>query len=79
MKSSIENGHLDNSLPEDLTGRANSANVGRIVKRCEFDAVFDASEDVVTDNYRFGKVFAAVDDPVANCLNVAQTVHLGDL
>ena len=59
VKSRIENSDLRDAFTENFDGGANSFDVRRIMQRRKFDAIFDAAQNFVSNNYRFGKAFAA--------------------
>ncbi len=49
MKGGIEHRYLWNTRTQNLYGGVNSLEIGRIVKRRQFDAIFNAFDDIVTD------------------------------
>ena len=68
VESGIENDDLL-QVGERFARGVNPGNVRRIVQRCEADAVHNLLAHIIIDQYRFGKILAAVDDAVADRLD----------
>src|SRR4030095_15916950 len=51
MKCGVEYGDLRQAVTEDFARRKNAFDVGRVVKRSKIDAVLDAPQHGIIDNY----------------------------
>ena len=72
MKSRVENGDLRQTRAECLAGGGNAFDVRRIMQRRKLDAVFDAAQNFVGNQCRFGKFFAAVNDSMPDGVNIGK-------
>ena len=75
VESGIENDDLL-QVGERFARGVNPGNVRRIVQRCEADAVHNLLAHIIIDQYRFGKILAAVDDAVADRLDFVHQAFL---
>src|ERR1700730_18423049 len=78
MKSSVEDRDLRESAAKNSARGKDSFDVQRIVEGRKFDAFFDTAEHIIIDNHRLRKAFAAVHNPMTNCMNVCNALNLRD-
>ena len=71
MEGGIENDDVGNVRQHFHEG-PDSRQVRRVVERRQFAQFVDLRDDVVIDNHRVGKIVAALDDPVADALDLVK-------
>ena len=76
VKRRVENGDLRQTRAENFAGGVNASDIRRIMERRKLDAVFDAAQNFVGNQCRFGKFFAAVNDAMPDGVNVREAFYL---
>ena len=75
VKRRVENGDLRNAA-ENFAGGVDAPDIRRIMERRKLDAVFDAAQNFVGNQCRFGKFFAAVNDAMPDGVNIGKAFDL---
>ena len=75
VESRVENNDLL-QVGEGFARGVDTGDVRRIVQRREADAVHNLLAHIIINQYRFGKILAAVDDAVADCLDLLHQAFL---
>jgi cell division septum initiation protein DivIVA len=70
VKGGVENRDLRHVRAEEFAGGANAFETCRIVERGEVDALLDVLQHLLVNLYRFGEAFAAMNDAMADRLDV---------
>src|SRR6266404_8995708 len=78
MKRSIKNGNLRQSVAKHFPGSNDSFDIGRIMKRRQFDAVFDATQHGIVNNHRLSETFTTMNHTVTNSMNIRDALNLSD-
>ena len=77
MERSVENGHVGLVLAKNLVGSFNAQDGGGVVQRRQGRQVLDGFDHIGRDQAAFLELFAAVDDAMADGINLAHRVdHL---
>ena len=72
MERGVEHRDLRDAGTEELARRVDALEVGRVVQRREVDAVLDLVDHRVVDEHRAGQLLAAVDDAMADGVDVGE-------
>jgi hypothetical protein len=75
VKCGVKDRYLRKFWAEYSSRRENALDVVWIVKWSQIDTIFDSSQDVVGNQYRFGESLASVHNAVPDRVNIRDTLH----
>lgn len=79
MKSGVKNGNVWHFFAEDLAAGIDALNVCGIIQRSEFNALFDIAQNFARYQNGCLKLFAAVNDAMADGVNICLAFDCIDL
>ncbi len=78
MKRGIEDSDAWQSFAEYFARGVDAFDVGRIVKRCQINAIFDAAQDFICNQNGLLEVFAAMNDAMTDGVYVCDALDISD-